>query len=119
MVIATDPATGKASIALIAEMIQVHADSTAPAPVGASLFSIDPDTGDLIVVTAVTASDRSLSVTERGGLIIWPLAQLAGGAALDLGQPMSGAPVAADASIYVTLVDGSLVAIDETAIISR
>jgi outer membrane protein assembly factor BamB len=115
MVAATDPVTGKTSVALIAEMIQVDAGPTNPAPAGTSLFTIDPATGDLIAVTAVTGSDSSLSVTEGGRLLIWPLAQLAGGVALDLGQPMSGAPVAADASIYVTLVDGSLVAIDETA----
>jgi hypothetical protein len=115
MVAATDSVTWKTSVALIAEMIQVDASSTNPAPAGTSLFTIDPATGDLIAVTAVTGSGGSLSVTEGGRLLIWPLAQLAGGAALDLGQPISGAPVAADASIYVTLADGSLVAIDETA----
>ena len=118
MVIATDPVTGKTSVALIAKTIQMDADSTIPAPASTSLFTIDPATGDLIAVTAVTSSGSSLSVTERGRLLIWPLAQLAGGTPLDLGQPMSGAPVAADASIYVTLADGSLVAIDETAFIS-
>jgi hypothetical protein len=96
----------------------VDADSTNQAPAGASLFSIDPATGDLLAITAITSGDdRSLGVTERGNLIIWPLAQT-GGAPLDLGQPIAGAPVAADSSIYVTLIDGSLVAIDDTVFIS-
>jgi outer membrane protein assembly factor BamB len=116
MVAATDPATGKTSVALIAETIQLDASSTNPAPAGTSLYTIDPATGDLLAVTAVTSGD-SLSVTERGSLIIWPLAQ-AGGAPLDLGQAIAGAPVAADASIYVTLIDGSLVAIDENVFIA-
>ena len=119
MVAAIDPATGKTSIALIAEAIQLDANATNPAPSGTSLFSIDPSTGDLLAVTAIaTGGEPSLGVTERGNLIVWPLAQPTGGAPLDLGQPIAGSPVAADASIYVTLLDGSLFAIDETAFIS-
>ena len=57
MVIATDSVTGETSVALIAEMIQMDESSTTPAPASRSLFTIDPATGDLVAVTAVTSGD--------------------------------------------------------------
>lgn len=97
------PVSGDAPFALVSgDALVLIAGDTIPA---GAIFTIDPATGAM----------RPAAGTTTGQVIALPLIDTASKQALDLGQPIISAPVADSDMLFVTLKDGTLVALDRQA----
>jgi outer membrane protein assembly factor BamB len=118
LVVVTNPKTGEATVSLIAQEVQTGDQAATPVAIPASntgiVFTLDAATGEIVTQSHGTNFAAIASTDDGTGLLLWPLYSRSTNQPIDLGQSIDGVPVKAGETIYVTLTDGTLVAIDRT-----